>query len=626
MACVRPYRTDLCRLGCAMIEKREGTILATDFQALSLFRIVFAIYLLTDFIINNSRHFEDFYGEYGILPVATLVESSDLAGIAVMGPLLVALESIRLPALLPYLYPVALVAFAVGYRTRWANAAAFLFSSYLYWRNPYIRYGADSLANLMLLWCLFLPMGRYWSIDSALDPSPRNRPYPALPFLAIRLQVCSVYVFAALYKLAGEPWREGTAVAWALRDNLFGGTPAGLYLVEHAPWLVHYLTYLIIPFQLAFPLLVFSPWRNNLTRGTALLGAAIMHITFLFFLNIGSFPFISLTILLLLVPDVWIDYLLHPRRARLGNVKIYYEPDCAFCRKVALVLRGFLLPRTASVLPASADPDASRLLAENQSWVVRDADGTSYLKWRAIAYLFKENLFLAPLGQLMDSSLLARPMEKLYDLIGRNRRRFSILTNTLLPFRTDPPIGQLGLVLCALLIGAAFACNVNGIARIYYERSAATLTRKTPDLLDQVVAVLQVRQRWNLFAPVPSHSIREYHVLSHMSDGSTTDLMTILPRPLFRTRLDGSGILFPNHHWQKYFSRIDKLPDYQWQAFGLYLCRRARATKAGAMTRAVELIVVTRLLNLPAANASPHVFRTKVECADALENARRGAT
>src|SRR6185295_471337 len=100
----------------------------------------------------------------------------------------------------------------------------FALHSYLYWRNPLITSGAENLSRLALLWCLFLPMARYWSVDAAMDPKPRDRHYPGLPFVAIRLQLCSVYVFAALFKLLGEPWRDGSAIALALSDTLYGNT------------------------------------------------------------------------------------------------------------------------------------------------------------------------------------------------------------------------------------------------------------------------------------------------------------------------------------------------------------------------------------------------------------------
>jgi hypothetical protein len=563
-------------------EQDSSRLFSTDFQSLSLFRIFFSVYLLADFFAFSWPYYKDFYTDDGVLPLSLLAANRTTSGLPVVLPLLTALETVRLPAVLPILYPAALIGLAIGYRTRWCNAIAFLLNSYLFWRNPFIRSGAEGLAHLLLLWCLFLPMNRYWSVDAALDPQPRDRPYPSLPFLAIRLQVCSMYVFAALFKLSGAPWRGGYAVAWALSDSAFGGTPAGLFLVANAPLVLTAVTYGVMALQLAFPLLVFCPWRNDLTRAFALAGVALMHASFVFALNISGFPFLCLAMLMLLVPDAWIERLHERRRQRLARVSIYFEPECGFCRKVSLLLREFLLTPTASVAPASADPEALRLLRTHTSWVVRGADGRVYLKWHAVTYLLSESLVGRPLAWLMRLRPLELPLERLYDAIGRNRSRLGALSGPLLAFRTDGSPGRPVLALCGLLALLAFAGNVHNLARPVYAN---------PDHLDHLIAGLQVGQRWDLFAPVPVHSQHSYEILAHTSDGSAFDLVLSSPAAPApeRTR---RGLEFPNHRWLKYFNRFDNLNDADRMALGDYLCRRAREQDpAGPAIRDVSLTI-----------------------------------
>jgi Vitamin K-dependent gamma-carboxylase len=191
-----------------MRRETDGSMISTDFQALSLFRMIFSVYLLCDFFVTTYPFFADFYGDTGILPISALAADGNTPGLFAVLPLVEVLNLIQSRTVFAVLYSTALIAFALGYRTRWANAFAFIFSAYLYWRNPYLDSGAETLARLLLLWCLFLPMARYWSVDAALDPEPRDRPYPVLPFLALRVQIASLYLFAALFKLAGVPWRD----------------------------------------------------------------------------------------------------------------------------------------------------------------------------------------------------------------------------------------------------------------------------------------------------------------------------------------------------------------------------------------------------------------------------------
>jgi len=300
-------------------------------------------------------------------------------------------------------------------------------------------------------------------------------------------------------------------------------------------------------------------------------------------LNVGGFPYVCLAMLLLLVPDPWIDRLLARRRTRLAGFTIFYEPGCNFCQRVSLVLREFLLSPTSSVVSASADPQACRLLMENNSWVVRDGNGQFYLKWRAMDQLLRQNPLLAPAAWFFERGLMRKPMEKLYDLIGANRQRFARVTKIFLPIRSTAPIGRLGLALCGFLMGLAFLSNVFGLMGL----SFPALRR-----FDQVTAAFQVKQRWEVFAPNPVHFQRDYRVIAHMADGSAVDVMTLLPTPVFRVDAN-LRVAFSIPRWTKYYTRFDEFSEEAWAGFGRYLCRQAQARMPASTVQGVEITLVT---------------------------------
>ncbi|MEJ0071936.1 MAG: HTTM domain-containing protein [Pseudomonadota bacterium] len=579
-------------------------IAAADLQSLSLFRIGFALYLLGDFIVNSWPFFDDFYGADGILPLAALAVDPRLTSIGLALPLLGLVEAAGLPTIFPILYVVALAGFGIGYRTRWSAALLFVLNSFLYWRNPLITSGAEVLAHLLLLWSLFLPMNRYWGVDAALDPAPRDRPYPTLPFLAIRLQIASLYLFSALFKMAGPPWRDGSALIQALSDNVFGVMPASGLLVDHAGALLHPLTFAVVAFQLAFPLLVYCPWRNDIVRAIALAAAALMHLSFIVVLHVGGFPYICLAMLLLLVPDSWLDRMLQRRRARLARVVIFYDPDCGFCRRVALLLREAALPPATPVLPATDDAEAQHLLTTHQSWVVRGADGALHLKWRAVAYVLKQSPLLAPLGWLTDAWPARAMIARLYDAIGANRQRLGPLAARLLPFRSDRPIGRPALALCGLLMLFGFISNLASVAR---------LSITVPPAVDQLTDMLQVHQSWELFAPRPTHWRRDFRLLAVTADGATADLNAQRPAPLFRS-VDGA-LEFASHRWLKFFTQLDQFPKAQRDAFGDYLCRQAQRQDRGASLREVAFHETKQLIEPSGAPARDWVYDYRFACA-----------
>ena len=572
-------------------------IVTPNFQSLSAFRIALAGCLLGDYLLGIRPFFDDFYGEAGILPLSALLSDPGLLIAATISRLL---DALGLSLVLPYLYPLALFTFGIGYRTRLSNAVVLLLNSYLYWRNVYVVSGAEDLARLLLIWCLFLPLNRYWSVDAALDPQSRERPYPVQPFVALRLQIVSLYVFSGLFKLAGARWLDGSAVAMVLTDNMFGATPVGLFLAGHFPGLLVFVTYATIAFQLALPFLVYSPWYNDLTRAIALAAMAAMHASFLFCLNIGAFPFISLATLILLVPDSWWDRLLARRRERLARVQIFFEPGCGFCERISLLLREFLLAPSAKVMPASADPEALRLLTEHNSWVVRGADGSVHLKWQALVYLMRENLLLAPLGWLTDLPSLRTAMARLYDAIGRQRRRLGALARRLLPIRTQPAIGPATEILCGTLMWLALVSNVMSLNGVLFDSKFLFFGGTSKSVSrNNAFDALQIGQSWRLFAPMPVHAQHHYRIRAELTDGSIVDLMSRMPVPIVRSNPDGYAISFVSHRWLKFFSRFDDLSPQQWSALGLYFCRKAAEWDAGlrGKVRAIEIAIFVQAVD-----------------------------
>jgi hypothetical protein len=244
------------------------------------------------------------------------------------------------------------------------------------------------------------------------------------------------------------------------------------------------------------------------------------------------------------------------------------------------------------VRPASADPEALRLLTEHNSWVVRGADGSVHLKWQALVYLMRENLLLAPLGWLTDLPALRPAMARLYDAIGRRRRRFGPLTARLLPIRTQPAIGPAAEILCGTLMWLALVSNVMSLNGVLFDSKFLFFGGTSKSVSrNNAFDALQIGQSWRLFAPMPVHAQHHYRIRAELTDGSIVDLMSRMPVPIVRSNPDGYAISFVSHRWLKFFSRFDDLSPQQWSALGLYFCRKAAEWDAGlrGKVRAIEI-------------------------------------
>lgn len=561
---------------------RRTRIMETDFQSLALFRILFAFFLIVDFFVNVAPYYSIFFTDHGILPRSLLMH--DGWATPANFSLLVLNDYPAFHVAFCAVHIAALFAFLTGYRTRVANLVLLVTYASLYFRNPLLLSNCELLSKLFLLWTVFAPMNRYWSVDSALDPLPRDRSYPKIPVMGIKLQIVTIYLFAALFKIGGASWiLDGSALTKALSDNWYGGTEYGLYIAAHiSPIMGYFACYLATIFQLFFSALVYSPIYNDSTRALAIAGAFLMHTSFLILLNIGIFPIICWVYLVLLVPDTWWNAILRSRRERLSKIRMFYDPDCGFCQKVALILREFCLPVTVPVMPASADTEALRLLRQHNSWVVYDENGIVRLHWDAVAYVLKKSPCLFWLGWATDVCFLRPLMRKLYDKIGSNRPALGAFAQQYLPFKEQPAPGTLVCGFCAFLMTLSFLNSVYTIPRPAFDNKAMQkifdiLHVDTPKWLYRMALFFQVEQEWGLFAPDPSQLQRYVKITGIYSNGDTVNLWNLWPLHPMTIAANGYGARFVSHRWLKYFSRLGFQDGERRRALAHYLCKTINA-------------------------------------------------
>jgi hypothetical protein len=151
----------------------------------------------------------------------------------------------------------------IGWRTRLASVLAWLLVTGFHERTYYPFDGSDLLLRAMLFWALFAELGRVASIDALrAGRSDREARVPAIPVPILALQLLWMYACAALLKLEGPLWRDGTALHYALSaPNSFTrewATP----LADVAPF-VRAATYGSIAFEALFPMLLLASWHPN---------------------------------------------------------------------------------------------------------------------------------------------------------------------------------------------------------------------------------------------------------------------------------------------------------------------------------------------------------------------------
>jgi antimicrobial peptide system SdpB family protein len=179
-----------------------------------------------------------------------------------------------------------LMVVASGYRPRF-TAPLHAFCTFSLLHNASMLDGGDQLAanlSLFLVPCAVLDGRRWHWTAPAREAAPEAVLTARAALFLIRLQMCAVYLQAAIAKFAVREWADGTVLYYWLRDPAFGSPPwlAGVtdVVVKHATS-VSLLTWSVLALELALAAALVMPRdraRWLLPFGIALhTGIALIH-------------------------------------------------------------------------------------------------------------------------------------------------------------------------------------------------------------------------------------------------------------------------------------------------------------------------------------------------------------
>ena len=541
------------------------TVFGCDLRTLALFRICLGSLIIAD-LISRGRDLRAHYTDFGILPRAELI-GSELS----QGPSLHLIGgSVASQAILFLVAGMIAVCLILGYRTRLATLLSWILLFSLQSRNVQILQGGDGLLLLLLFWSLFLPLGARFSVDAALDASEHRAPnaYFSMATMALLIQCMSVYFFSALLK-SDDVWiPDGTAVYYALHADYLV-TSFGVWLRQFEP-VLQGLTYYVWWLELLGPFLIFSPIFHLPLRLATQLMFICMHIGFIFTLEIGLFPFISITSLLAFTPGwVWDSLGRRLRTPERAGMRIYYDGGCEFCRKTCLLLRSFLLFRDVPIIPAQDVPEIHRIMQDEYTWVVVDHDGSKHRRWNAVLAVLRRSHLFWPLAYPLSWRGLQVIGDRLYEAIANNRDRLGMLAATFLPYRrlsVELPRAA-GVAVAALMLFVIYL-NVSTLPALADEMP---LPRSAAFVADS----LRLRQYWGVFAPSPPKVDGWIVLRGEVLDGTPVDAYDLrYGEPSFEKPALVSRT-FSSYRWRKYLVRLALAENQKYRPlYAAYVCRR----------------------------------------------------
>jgi predicted DCC family thiol-disulfide oxidoreductase YuxK len=537
--------------------------LTLDLRSLALFRIAFGSCLLMDLLLRIPQ-IDNFYTDKGVLPRDLLVRELGDAWVASLH-LMSGQWAVQLA-----LFLVAVVfalGFIAGYRTRLCAIASWLLLTSMQVRNPTILHGGDTLLRVMLFWCMFAPLNGRCSLDRALNPE--DPPLPSRQFspatLVILFQICAVYLFAFADKMHPVWLTERSAVYYALNLDIFA-TSFGHWLLGH-PALLRAATTGTLLLEGFGPILALSPFLSDRLRLLAVVSFIGFHAGLAISMRLALFPWTCAAVWLALLPATFWDGLTRRFAGREpGQLRVYFDGNCEFCRKALLVGRELLLLRDVELWDAHADPALAAVMGEDNSWFVQDSKGATHHGYKALVELVRASPMVGWTAPLLGAASLRPIGEWSYHWVANHQAEVSRLMERMTPPRprdTIPLPANLLLVACFMLLawGLSFGPDIvrpDSVSGIYRARLAS---------------MTSLGQRWTLFSPYPMLDDGWFVIEGVRRKGGRVDVWSGNGKPTEAKPVDFTRV-WPNTQWVKYLVTIIQTGDSEYRVyFGRYLCR-----------------------------------------------------
>jgi hypothetical protein len=221
------------------------------------------------------------------------------------------------------------VAVLVGGRCRQSFIALTMLTLSLHNANPYILDGGDRSLMVMMVWACFLPLGQCWSLDAHRGLAPaaaQTNGVFSLASITFTLQICLIYWVTVSHKSFDHWVIQRDAVWYALNLDHFA-TRFGAWAARFEPFttLSSVATYVI---QILAPLSLLLPTRIWHVRLGGLTVLAAMHLGFIPFLELGLFPWISITGLAALIPGEFWDLVMRRLSGSQATPTTPPQPCC----------------------------------------------------------------------------------------------------------------------------------------------------------------------------------------------------------------------------------------------------------------------------------------------------------
>ena len=165
---------------------------------------------------------------------------------------------------------------------RFIHITIFITTLWLYGRLYLYVIGGNQLIQMMLFYLIFAEEHSQQILQLKINK---------WVLLACQLQICFVYFFSGLYKLAGDDWVNGKAMYYILSIEEYSH-PWVISHIINLKWLTVLMTYSALLYQLTFPILI---WINGIKKPLLIIGV-IFHLFIGIVMGIWDFALVMIAV------------------------------------------------------------------------------------------------------------------------------------------------------------------------------------------------------------------------------------------------------------------------------------------------------------------------------------------
>jgi predicted DCC family thiol-disulfide oxidoreductase YuxK len=539
--------------------------LSLDYRSLAFYRCLMGFIVMAD-VLYRLPDLVNFYTDKGLVPRGTFITemampwsfSFHLAN----GSTGFALAMFAIH----FIFGLMLV---FGFKSRWAMIGAYLMTVSVHNRNWLVNNGGDDILRALLFISIFLPLNKYFSIDSALtkDKEPLPKENVSTWGWVFYLQVFVIYYVS--YILKDHPmWRSDfTAVYYSSRLDIFA-SPIGFWLRDFPKFLKLSTIFTIYTEFLGPLLLIFSFifgrfwWQVRLF----VIGIFIaLHFGIIATMWIGVFPWTCIVMWLIFLPTPFWDKITEVYRARnFGKLTIYFDGECRFCEKAVLIIREFFLLNEVTIKETQSVPDIQKAMLKENSWVVVNEKGTRFFHFAGMLEVMRHSPVLRWFVPVLKLSVFFVPLNFLYKWVASHRQLMSRYSQYFEFKSAKKPIRWINWV---LQISGAFMF----VTLLMWNLTTIKKWNIQAPFFQNVTRWIHLYQEWNMFAPFPKMDNIWVEIPAELGDGSKIELLTG-DRDIFSIKDQKFHKIVPNEHWRKFYLNVSERTDYA-RYYGGYLCR-----------------------------------------------------